>query len=787
MVMVMGDWISETNWTVASGSLFNSVSFQSSLSSSHDSDSNSDSNSNLNSPLILHPPSPDSPPCQITIKFKEKHEVRQVYVRSTARLYEIYFATNLHSDNDYLCTVRCGVATRDHQLLLIHSPTTTQDPFEATAEIDDANPCVSVTIRLLSLQTKDCVYVDEIYVFGDPVDSESLETHNNENSSASTLMAMFLPTIMQLSKSSGLSCLNAVSKDGLGETHPSDSIIKTQLKGKLTEVNGCLVGPSHPDSPSQFAKIDSNYNAVPSQTAETENNHTGVHIQVSETECNHSANTSQVATTGSNHGNSSGVSVESALERLITRMDRIEEICLGFQEKMVMPMSNIEARLQRVEQQLDTLSKKLQNSGSHSCCTISAPDASCLESDANSPDNCFGYTATTIIESDVKDLHIHVLDASPDDTSYSANATQLLPGLVVKAPEFPDGDDEEDDASGQEMNSSNDNGKLSIDDALSSALANLLSSTSPRYNTKRLTVKAPEFSNEDDDDDHEIERSDEIEKNDLVHVAISEKIDHIQLLTPSDISLQSSEMVDRDSNCKHSEEIAQEAEEYAELYSGEADQADESVNASIVAEHNPRTVFNNLEDENGKINGRRSDGLSFNGSNISNELLDNQTTNDSSITQERLFARTDLTIATEVPKKASNEDIIENLLGFSLASSVVNFETPLLDVKFISQTSPVTNKLSLEALLIDTPEGSDVLPNKEQFKSNGDVSDEGQSNLVSIDDGEHVNQVSDSHFAVDANYCTSESAPVNNRDDSSPEDHKRKRDHIYRDFSSSLI
>ncbi|KAE9593495.1 hypothetical protein Lal_00028753 [Lupinus albus] len=791
----MDDWIPSSNWIVASGSLFNSLLFQSSLSSLDE------SNPIPNSPLILHPPSPDSLPCQITIKFKEKHEVRQVYVRSTARVYEIYYATNLNSDHDYLSTVRCALATQQfhslHKTQLSHtntinSPTTTQDLFEATAEIDDANPCVSVTLRLLSLQTKDCVYVDEIYVFGDPVDSESLEeTLDNQNSSASTLMAMFLPTIMQLSKTPGLTSLDAVSKEkqcvsevGLEETHPSDSVIKTQLKGKATitgpqelklkEVNGCLVGPSHPDSPSQFAKMETNHTAVfsqpvkfhsshnasPSQIAEKEDNHKAIPIQVAQTECNHSANTSQVATTETNHANSSGVNVQSALERLITRMDKIEEICLGFQEKMVMPMTNIEARLQRVEQQLDTLSNKLQNSGSHSCCTIYVPDASCLESDANSPDNCFGCTATTIIESDVKDLHIQVPDVSPDDICYSENATQLLPGLVVKAPEFTDGDGEEDDASGQEMNSSNDNGKLSIDDALSSALANLLSSTSPRY-SKRLTVKAPEFSSEDDD--HEIERSDDIEKNDSVHVAISEKIDHIQLLTPSDISLQSSEMVNRDSNCKHSEEIVQEAEEYAEFYSRDADQAEGCVNASIVAEHNPRTVFNNFEEENDKINDRRSDGLSFNGSNTSNELLDNQTTTDSSIAQEGLSARTDLTIATEVRKKASYEDIIENVLGFSLASSVVNFETPLLDVKFISQTSPVTNKLFLEALLIDTPEGSDVLPNEEQLKSNDDVSDEEWSNLVSIDDGEHVNQVSDSHFALGADHCTSESAPVNNR------------------------
>lgn len=47
----------------------------------------------------------------------QKHEVRQVYVRSTARVYEIYYHSGLQCGNEYLCTVRCGIAARDEEVL----------------------------------------------------------------------------------------------------------------------------------------------------------------------------------------------------------------------------------------------------------------------------------------------------------------------------------------------------------------------------------------------------------------------------------------------------------------------------------------------------------------------------------------------------------------------------------------------------------------------------------------------------------------------------------------------
>lgn len=38
--------------------------------------------------------------------------MRQIYVRSTARVYEVYYAPKQQTGNEYLCTVRCGIVDR---------------------------------------------------------------------------------------------------------------------------------------------------------------------------------------------------------------------------------------------------------------------------------------------------------------------------------------------------------------------------------------------------------------------------------------------------------------------------------------------------------------------------------------------------------------------------------------------------------------------------------------------------------------------------------------------------
>uniref|UniRef100_A0A2P2JL64 Uncharacterized protein MANES_10G141000 n=1 Tax=Rhizophora mucronata TaxID=61149 RepID=A0A2P2JL64_RHIMU len=109
-------------WTVAGGSLLSSVTFESSLCTiDDDTDNNHDRSSAVDStaksPLVLCPSSPDATPCEIIITFAQKHEVRQVYIRSTARVCEIYYAPEMHSGNEYLCTVRCGIAARGEEVL----------------------------------------------------------------------------------------------------------------------------------------------------------------------------------------------------------------------------------------------------------------------------------------------------------------------------------------------------------------------------------------------------------------------------------------------------------------------------------------------------------------------------------------------------------------------------------------------------------------------------------------------------------------------------------------------
>lgn len=51
------------------------------------------------------------------VSFSQKHEIRQVYIRSTARIYEIYYAAALQSSNEYLCSVRCSIVARGDELL----------------------------------------------------------------------------------------------------------------------------------------------------------------------------------------------------------------------------------------------------------------------------------------------------------------------------------------------------------------------------------------------------------------------------------------------------------------------------------------------------------------------------------------------------------------------------------------------------------------------------------------------------------------------------------------------
>ena len=79
---------------------------------------------------------------------------------------------------------------------------------EATVEIVNAKPCVSLTFRLLSLQDKSFVEIDTIYICGLRASrvKDATETFNLGTSSLldspfeGSLLKMLLPSMLQISR-----------------------------------------------------------------------------------------------------------------------------------------------------------------------------------------------------------------------------------------------------------------------------------------------------------------------------------------------------------------------------------------------------------------------------------------------------------------------------------------------------------------------------------------------------------------------------------------------------------
>nr|XP_043611019.1 uncharacterized protein LOC122582660 [Erigeron canadensis] len=429
----------ETNWSISSGSLASAVTFESFDSPPIDS-------SLPKPPLLLIPPH-DFSPCQITLNFTQKHEIRQVYVRSTARVYEIYYAPGLQSDNEYLCTVRCNAAVSveensspesDDWVEVKNLPVSLvdegisdlpnhtsenirnhKDYYEATAEINDSEPCMSLTIRLLSLQTKGCVYVDEVYVFADPIDTSDCEEQTvNAEASSSSLMTMLVPSLLGLTKSRSAQLHNRNSSDHVSQTEykPATSVnLADQQDAMLLKQN--------------WSKTELARSQLPVSTPDKD----------------------KVCDSKMENDFSSNCTV-TLLEQLVSRVSRIEDICLRFEEKMLKPINNMESRLEQVEQQVEFLVKKSQCAVSRSCPTFEL-------NYGNHPELC-GESESEKTESFLNRSHKSHEDATDlESTFYSEKEEE---NDILKSPEKE-----------QPKKS------VSINDALAAALAGFSSFTKP--------------------------------------------------------------------------------------------------------------------------------------------------------------------------------------------------------------------------------------------------------------------------------------------------------------------
>lgn len=98
----------ESTWEEVAGSLEDCIIFE----PFPDNDEEKFADEKERKRLVLLRPREGSGPCQITINFMERPcKVHSICLRSTAQLYELYSLSELHSDNEYVCTVHCENST----------------------------------------------------------------------------------------------------------------------------------------------------------------------------------------------------------------------------------------------------------------------------------------------------------------------------------------------------------------------------------------------------------------------------------------------------------------------------------------------------------------------------------------------------------------------------------------------------------------------------------------------------------------------------------------------------
>ncbi|KAK6143164.1 hypothetical protein DH2020_023512 [Rehmannia glutinosa] len=342
-----------------------------------------------------------------------------------------------------------------------------QDLYEATAQISDADPCSVLTIRLLSLQDKSHVYVDEVYVFVDPV--ESTDSGNEAvlagSSAQSSLMAMFVPTLLQISKSAvrqvqDKHASNEVLKDNKTETG-SRRIDETDVGLEKNQLN-------QPYAKTKELENDT-ANSFEIQQRTSATKRVADAAKFAELQ-EHTLATKYVEPININ--DSPPGHLERALEQLISRVSRVEDICLRFEEKLMKPIESIEARLQQVEYQLQKLADNSNHFGLPHCTRISAPPFSCSQSNSSSFHNeQSDFPACGASEIEEKNFSCNNIPELSRDANFH-------PSLVVSAPEFPCAEDEEDNDDLEplkELTCVKPKKTLSVDDALAAALNGFLS------------------------------------------------------------------------------------------------------------------------------------------------------------------------------------------------------------------------------------------------------------------------------------------------------------------------
>ncbi|KAK8956743.1 hypothetical protein KSP39_PZI000250 [Platanthera zijinensis] len=436
------------------------------------------------------------------VSFKKKHEIHSIYVRSSARIYEIYYAAYNNVDsNEYLCTVQCGAAVQENTSAVLpwtDSNRTTEDDwveikvpdsllqnqYEATAEISDSIPCMSVTLRLLSLQIKTSVCIEEIFIFADPTEDNYLDPPIT-TTGAGSLLSMLVPGLLHLSKSGrfqprdqSFSVATAGSNFSTSTDKATDACFPDMSNISKAEASSMKENSIVGLDPYHISKLKADANLGVPGVENALDEPIGKKLADAENCSDQSRNATSSET------NDVYVHFEKILGDLISRVERIENVCLSFQKSILKPLNGIDNRLQRMEEQLYAFSK----ASSLPSETDPRLKISCL-SDHNpniENDGCVRLTASM-------ESSYHEAAAAVDGLMVPLPDSFKNPGLIVKAPEFPDEDDDGDDDGDDDESTSNSNSVdlvtkecppksklLSIDRALSSALTAFITSTTDR-------------------------------------------------------------------------------------------------------------------------------------------------------------------------------------------------------------------------------------------------------------------------------------------------------------------
>lgn len=604
-----------------------------------------------------------------------------------------------------------------------------QDFYEATAEISDAEPCISLTLRLLSIQSGGCVYVDEVYVFVDPVDPNSeFQEHKLEIPSGSSLLSMLVPSLLQLSRSKGTSLLSEKSSSE-SNGHP----IQTRTGIEMTEQDK-LSQESESTSSSMVNKQGVKFEvANPKNIYPIELAH-----QISQNPCTEKKSDAPYG------------QIETVLEQLVSRVSRIEDLFMRFEENMLKPIRNIETRLQHVEQQLEALSDKTFNSGEQSFKRFLAPEYSLSDSNINS---LYGNESENHdhgeLGPDKKDFS-DKLSVPPEDDDPESSG-QLRPCLVITAPDFSHGDDQEENLVVETqavVDSQNANRQtVSIEDALASALAGFLSSTSiqPQKYSQSLAVRAPELSNEDES-----------------YEEIASSRVQLDAAPDSSVSLNATDEM------KFSEISASANVNYEDLFSEIGKESDDLGRPSD--EENSNEARETMDDAAKQVMGsisshhmipKNNDGEAItetssvpspNEYEASDKLLQKKSSF-CHVEEELMNSAHADTTAFEVLKETSEKDILHDVLAISQSADVLDFETPILDVKSDPQSNG-TSKSVLESLFGNSPESDIAIPSDDGTLEAS--SSQYQSNLIELDDANQSDPAAKCCFALDMEYCSFE-------------------------------